>query len=166
MNIRNWPMDQIMQLPDCCFGTRWPVSCGVTSSAVIDQFTIVKTGLPDRCVLWELLVLVKSEMAQLFQVEFAWGDQLPPDLSAWNQLQKMFPCQGVQDASNYYWEGGGHGDLALRRLRMPSPASGQRPCMRVDKTSTAEYMVTAIFVVSSFPTEVPDWLISEYRRSR
>ncbi|GAI86378.1 unnamed protein product, partial [marine sediment metagenome] len=25
MDIRNWSLDQVMQLPDGCFGRRWPI---------------------------------------------------------------------------------------------------------------------------------------------
>ena len=53
MDIRNWPMNRIMQLPDCCFSRRWPVGVSWLGEAVSVGYDISEAGLPERCVIWE-----------------------------------------------------------------------------------------------------------------
>ncbi len=160
MDVRNWPLDRIMQLPDHCFGRRWVIACGGLTDADTDVFTIVRTGVPDKCVIWEILVSAMSGLTVQIAVEFAWADQLVTTLAEWTRLQKMFPCQGVQDDGNFYFWTGGVGGLCLRRLRLTSPAAGLRPSVRLAGASGDGFNLTTLFVVSSLPTEVPDCLLS------
>ena len=163
MDIRDWSLDKIMQLPDCCFGRRWLVSCAEYSVADTDVFAIVKTGVPDRAVIWELCVSVYFSMTMSVIIEFAWADTLPTTGAQWSALQKMFPCQGVQDGVDFNLFGGAGGDLVFRRLKVVSPASSLKPCVRIDGLTTPVKGVCASLIVSSIPKEVPDCLFSAIR---
>lgn len=160
MDIRNWPMDRIMQLPDGCFGRRWPVIAGGVTEGFTDRYYIVETGVPDRGVVWEIIITSQAAAINTVLFELAWGDQAPADAAAWTALQKMFPCQGIQDGADRGIACCGPGPWHLTKLRLPSPASGLRPVLRLDGAATAEILVCATLVISSIPNEVPDCLLS------
>ncbi|GAH72945.1 unnamed protein product, partial [marine sediment metagenome] len=54
MDVRNWPADRIMQLPDHCFGRRWLVSVIGARSEIGPAFDISEAGLPEWTVIWNL----------------------------------------------------------------------------------------------------------------
>ncbi len=163
MDIRDWSLDKIMQLPDCAFGRRWPVACAVESSSESDVYAIVETGVPDRAVIWEICFSGPVAVTLAFLFEFAWADALVTSPAQWSALQKMFPCQGIQDGVDFNLSGPAGSGPALRALKLPAPAAGLRPSMRVDMSSTTDKIVVACFVVSSMPREVPDCLFSGIR---
>lgn len=163
MDIRDWPLGKIMQLPDCAFGPRWLVFCSAYSVLDTDVFAIVRTGVPDRAVIWEMGVSVYSAVTMNVEVEFAWADQLVTTAAQWSALPKMFPCQGLQDGVDFNFLTGGGGGQALRRLKFVSPSSSLKPCMRVGALTSAAKGIQANFVISSIPKEVPDCLVSAIR---
>ncbi len=55
MDIRNWPLSQIMQLPDAAFGRRWPVGLAYAFAGAGAEFDISEAALPERFVIWEVL---------------------------------------------------------------------------------------------------------------
>lgn len=166
MDIRNWPLDRIMQLPDCVFGRRWPVICGGVVETETDVYSIVRTAIPDRAVIWEILVSTKTTVSIIAFFEFAWADQLPTTAAQWSRQEKMFPCQGVLDGVDYNIAGGGGVGYHITRLKLPSPAAGLRPAFRLDGASSDAAELCVTFIISSVPTEVPDWLISGAGRSQ
>ncbi len=127
------------------------------------MYAIVRTGVPDRAVIWEICLSGPVAVTLAFLFEFAWADALVTSPAQWSALQKMFPCQGDQDGADYNLSGCSGSGPSLRRLKLPSPASGLKPSMRVDKISTTGKLISAFFVVSSIPTEVPDCLVSAIR---
>jgi len=158
MDIRNWPMNRIMQLPDCCFGRRWLVACAAETAEAGDEYAIVGAGMPDRAVIWEINVTMEFAITQVVGLEFAWAERLVTTAAEWSGLQKMFPCQGQKDGADYnFWASSGS-SVITANLKLPSPALGKRPSVRLDDGSTSGKDVTVYFTISSLPTEVPDWL--------
>ena len=61
MDISNWPMDKIMQLPDSAFGTKFSVFMSGLAAAAATTFFISDFALPDRCVLWEVSISIREQ---------------------------------------------------------------------------------------------------------
>jgi len=164
MNIRNWPMDKIMQLPDCCFGRRWPIIfSGHGSVPNVTMYFISEMALPEKCVLWELSTAVRGNFtAGLPEVAYAirLGDQLPATAAEFVAMEDLLPsCDEIDATARIFRD-----RLVLRRLRMPIASAGRRLVLRVF-SDTLDTWWSMGFVFSSVPTEVPDWLLNSEKAS-
>jgi len=56
MDISKWPLNQIMQLPDWCFGRRWWVGTYVGTQAANPNYFLIEESVPDRFILWDVLI--------------------------------------------------------------------------------------------------------------
>jgi len=155
-----------MQLPDCCFGRRWPVSVASRTALAIDYFGISNAGLPEQMVIWELNLHVQSLSAVYVEMSLALGDVLPTTLAEFDANEVLFRDLGQL--------------IALRpavrvafipysfgiNMRMPVASKGRRLIGRFLGSALVATFSMATIVVSSIPTEVPDCLVSEYLRSQ
>lgn len=161
MNIRNWPFDRIMQLPDWCFGRRWPIGLQAVLTDDAPVFDISEAALPETTVIWELAIQNLSILASALIVTLSIGDQLPASDAAFNVCELVFPgiesTTGVRGAVDVM----DRGALCSRRLRIPVATAGRRLVGRFLRDTGSAVGGQAIIVVSSIPTEVPDWLCSQ-----
>ncbi len=159
MDIRNWPLDKIMQLPDCCFGRRYPIVFSLLTAAIARVFRISEIGLPERCVLWEIWAYNWGGPIDGLhintRVSFALGDQLPANAGEFDALETMFPefdeISGDARITRV--------PLHLVNLRKPYFTSGRRIVVSFEPGSIDALTNTVGLIVSSIPTEVPDWLV-------
>lgn len=160
MDIRNWGLDRIMQLPDEAFGHRFMVYLEVQNVGAGFVYDISELGLPDVCVLWELFIQVYNSETTFCNIRFGLGDMLPaipPEMLGLEPLLRGFGVQGAEPRYAIYWS---PQEIHLRRLRVPIAAQGRRVVMQSQYNAIGDNYVRAAFVFSSLPTEVPDWLIS------
>ncbi|GAH58066.1 unnamed protein product, partial [marine sediment metagenome] len=94
MDIRNWPMDRIMQLPDECFGRRFLVSCSLAYADAGSTFDISEIALPEACVLWSLNVAWYNEDTATHYIRLALGDQLPATVAMMDALEPLISGLG------------------------------------------------------------------------
>jgi len=166
MNIRDWPLGQIMQLPDCCFGRRFAVCLELAPKATGVFWDIGEVALPEKCVLWELVIDVHCDEAQTGALRLALGDQLPTTTAMMDALDPLIMGLGIQGADPRTIEFRNELEIHLRRLRVPILAAGRRLILEVSRGPVILWVVNVMAVFSSMPTEVPDCLVSEYLRSR
>lgn len=165
MDIRNWPLARILQLPDWCFGRRWPIMLRLELGVAATGYLISDMALPDRCVLWEVIIksiaVNAAQVSGRAEVQVALGDQLPAGATAaaiFAAYENMFP--GVEGLRNAIPSIG-----RLSKLRTVYHAQGRRVVVFFDNRSTQTRDFIVVMVFSSIPTEVPDWLISGAGRS-
>jgi len=101
MDIRKWPLDQILQLPDHCFGRRFPVGVAGNPFAQTISYEISDIALPEVCVLWELAFWSWSTDAQLISVVLKLGDQIPANAAQFDALEDFVRAVGVFVTPNY-----------------------------------------------------------------
>lgn len=160
MDIRDWGMDRIMQLPDWCFGRKWLVSVQATGSAIEVVFDISEYALPERCVIWQLQYGVGGEQTARGFISLALADFLPASDAAFDASEILLRDYGVTIAGRKIIPVSANGGVARIDLRMPIASAGRRLVGRLAETATATYYLWTTIVVSSVPTEVPDWLVS------
>jgi len=165
MDVRNWPMGQIMQLPDCCFGRRWPVltSRGIATD-VTDQW-LVGQPIPDRCVLWGLHIVLGGSISTDSFFKLAFSDHEPADAADFNTFERVFrgDFDNAADEGAFYLEYGAELQIPMKVLLEPQ---GRRFAVQAfNGHESATKYFRAAFVISSIPKEVPDWLISGNLRS-
>lgn len=159
MDVRNWPLDRIMQLPDCAFGRRWPIGLQAVLSDAAAVFDIAEAALPERCVIWQLYMSC-SGLLGTTSADFtlALGDVLPATVAEFNALELVF--SGVESVtSRGGTEAVSGAPINLPTIRMPLVTAGCRfvgRFIRVIGSATAAHV---IIIVSSIPREVPDCLL-------
>lgn len=165
MDVRNWALNQIMELPDECFGRRFPIILGDENQS--DEGTwyhISEIGLPDICVLWHIHVAVDfmalSGVHPYLSFSLALGDQLPTTAAQFLAMESMFPeSDEIVGGARVV-----HPPLNLP-LRKPYAAQGRRVVVRETAVSASPYQFTLALVFSSIPREVPDCLLPGTVRS-
>jgi len=160
MNIRDWPMDQIMQLPDNLFGRRFGVFVALETESGVTEWDISELSLPNRCVIWELVYSPIKSPAYLETFRLAWGDQLPTTTAEMDLLEPAFHGLGLQGAEPRTITVDIDVLVHLDRLRMPVETAGRRLVLEAAPAADKSGKIQVGIVVSSVPTEVPDWLIS------
>ncbi len=165
MDIRNWPVDRIMQLPDWCFGRRWPVGLQFTTPDANPVFDICEAALPEVCILWEVSLFVSGLPGITVGFTLALGDQLPADDAAFNVCELLFPGvespEGIRGEIEKLTDSG----PPAFQIRQPVATAGRRIVGRAIRILGEALAAQAVIIVSSVPTEVPDWLISGPGRS-
>lgn len=160
MDVRNWSMDQIMQLADSCFGTRYLVSAHANSAGGEAAWDISELGLPENCVIWEFAIWAPAVAPGAHFCRIALGDQLPTTVAEMDVLEPLFPGFGVQGAGPRDIRLLSNAVTRVNKLRMPIHAAGRRVIVEVDPAATTAWWAQLLLVVSSIPTEVPDCLLS------
>ena len=160
MDVSKMGLNEIMQLPDEAFGRRWIVSVAQVQASTVLAWDISEGTLPERFVLWELVMYMGAIEYQAVDFRLALGDQLPTAAAQMDLLQALIPGLGLDGPDPRYnriIQGRG---MSVRNLRMPIRASGRRLIMESQAIVVVPNHTQAAIVVSSIPREVPEWLIS------
>ena len=163
MNISDWPLDKIMQLPDCAFGRRFLIAIDGQTLATDGGEFVSRTKLPDRAVLWELLFTTQHYFYTGKVGGTYWSIAFTPSptltATSVKEAEPLFPCQGMWYADKYQFTGLTH----LVNLRMPFEAQSRYLCTDIVSLCDFVEWFTLHTIWSSVPKEVPDWLCSAIR---
>jgi len=159
MDVSQWPMGRILQLPDHVFGARYVVSASIYVIADSTLWDISEVAMPDRGVIFEIEVVGTGAFGKSAMLRMALGDQLPTDVGMMDVLDPLIMglgYQGPEPRSVYICTSQG---FHLRRLRMFVPAQGRRLVIETVSAAGMELGVAVNVVVSGCPKEVPDCLV-------
>ena len=158
MDISKWPLSEIMQLPDHCFGKRWLV---ITNRrvlpAAVDEW-ISDTPLPNRFVLWSITIWGVQALNVNYWFKIALGDQDPTTSAIFATFTPLFDGDLENDIQagaifNQY------GSTLYLTMRRPIEAMGKRFAVQFNNVdATLSKCVAIAFEVSAIPDEVPDWI--------
>ena len=160
MDISQWPLDKIMQLPDNFFGRRWPIITSRTIGPGSTDQWIIDTPLPERLILWN--IFMNGTLIGLGDTwaKFALGDHDPLADVEFDAFERLFPGDydySVQEGAFYL----GYRTVSTLFLRKPVEVAGRRFAVQAQNGDGANgNQYTFAFVVSSIPKEIPDCLIS------
>ena len=160
MDIRNWPMDKIMQLPDHCFGRRFVVSCYSVISGAATAYDMSELSLPDGFMLWEVVFFNTSAANKLLVVRLALGNVLPASPWDFNLLSPLLPGLGVQGADPRQITFTAPQTIAIQCIKQPFESGNRKLVVEVIASGVGSSYFGVSAIVSSIPTEVPDWLVS------
>ncbi len=148
-----------MQLPDCCLGRRFPVFVALETVTDETHWDISELALPDRTIVHELAIVASGAYGMEGTVRLALGDQLPTTTAQMDSLEPLFHGFGLQGPGPRYSNFSMPMNFAFRRLKMYVPAQGRRIILEAFTASAQGPSFYAAIIVSSIPTEVPEWLI-------
>ena len=158
MEIRNWPMDKIMQLPDCCFGRREMLQLAVDLASTASVYAINPAGLPDTMVIWEVIAAAWANVVVTIHAGLALGDLLPTSDAEYNALELVFPNVISSDGDRGEFEVSSDSGFDVANVRFPVVVSGRRLIAKFTRHqgNATEGVITVVY--SSLPNEVPDCL--------
>ena len=160
MKIDRWPIDEIMQLPDWCFGRRWWIGCQCYAGDGKSSCGWAEEPFPDRFVLWAVMVGVYSP-------GMTDGMRVSMRVSA----QKFTTTEEVMAADRLLKGVGRIGDfmdLYVASNQLTSFGGIRQYCHHPNKRFACQangdqvnmYYCDVNILISSIPKEVPDWLFS------
>jgi len=160
MDIRNWPMERVMQLPDWCFGRRWLISRNGATAVNVTNYWLSQETFAEKGVIWALFVNANTtDVKNRLNIGLAYADVAPVDNATFMAKEPVFPglrepntvadlCIDSQQCT--YW-------ADLRKQSTP-PARRLAICTAAFGIGTVNFTIG--LVVSGVPKEAPDWLIS------
>ncbi|GAI17089.1 unnamed protein product [marine sediment metagenome] len=160
MDIRNWGLSRIMQLPDWCFGRRWLIDVSAEETTEVRAYAISRESLPDVAVIWELRMEDIVGDGNVTFVQLKLGNRIPVSAAAFNALEDMFKNIGIFAAGVYVIRLGANTPYQVSTMRQPINAQGRKMVLNILGTGAKTKQVRVSLVISSIPTEVPDWLVS------
>ncbi len=166
MDIRNWPMDMIMQLPDSAFGRRWPIGLGFTMTGDGAVFDISDISLPDRMIIWGLSFAQHGGSTATNHLSLALGDVLPTSDAEFNLLELLFSSVKASDGEIGQFEAVTVNNNVVPLIRQPVNTNARRLVGRSIRHVGASLGIAVVLIVSSIPNEVSSWLNLEYPKSR
>lgn len=166
MDIRNWPIDKIMQLPDYCFGQRWLIGLASTASDIGPSYDISEMALPEWTVIWNLCFWYLQIDEKFMAISLALGDNRPTTEAEFERFEVLFRDFAYYTAPRREFQimpAGGSYNVPMRKI---VHTAGRRLVGRLYYGATGVQYATVILTISSIPTEVPDCLLSGLVRGR
>jgi len=148
-----------MQLPDWCFGRRWPIGVAAIIPAAAAVFDITEFALPDKMVVWEVIANFRYQSAAEVEFNLALGNHLPANDAEFNQLELLMPGiispfgnRGAFETSYLF-------AYQSFKMRLAIESTARNLVGRfIRRVGNAE-AATCNVIISSVPREVPDWLV-------
>lgn len=166
MLIKGLPVEEILRLPDWCFGAQRISSCYAEASAGDYAWDISEMAFPDVGLLWEIGIVATYFSAKTCYVRLALGDSLPTSHEEFMTLGSLvhgLGKPGPEPREIPLYQYSGTVVMCLRDLVQPQ---SRRLVVEAYAPAGEFTQVHAWAVVSSFPKEVPDWLFSRQAKSQ
>ncbi len=160
MDIRNWPLDKIMQLPDEVFGARWFVGTSATPGNSVVEFDISELALPNHAVIWGLTAIASSISTVSADVILRLGDKLPASDAEFNAMELLFPALQALDGVRSSIAMSRSTALSIPNMRKPVAAQGRRLVVRFFNSNVVDMELSVTLLVSGIPSNVPDFLVN------
>lgn len=156
MDIHDWPIEKVLQLPAACFGRRFIVSVSATLGIGASAFLESSFALPDKAVLWEVFAHSMKASASTSDVlgvfALALGEKKPTNRDEFVLLEQVFPSLGnVFGNARVMWT-----PVHLTSLRLPVLAQGRRLNFFLQNAGLPILSFVVHLVFTSLPTEIPD----------
>lgn len=166
MDISNWGIGQIMQLPDHLFGRRFVVCTRHAFVGIGSNFEISVMAFPERMVIWEIFAQCSPEAGNLTRWRMCFGDEVPANDAAMSLLEPVLPGMVTGTVNPGSMTTHEETILALTRLRSYRETGGKRLVSGCYAGLNVDMDVNIYITVSGVPREVPDWMISGLGRSQ
>lgn len=158
MNIEKWDIDRVMQLPDWCFGTRYPVGVAVRSPVTNPGWDISEISLPEMAVLWEVVFWSPKGYTEIDSIRIGLGMKLPTSTAQMDLTTELLKGCGRFATQKRSYLTFGAEVVNVNRIRLPIATGNRKLILELTPNSSKSNEVQVITIWSSFPKEVPDWL--------
>ncbi len=160
MDISKWSLDKIVQLPDFVFGRRYFIGMISGKDGPGADFVIADEALPNRMVVWGFYCSGRQEAMTSWEVTYRMGAKQTYNGDSCAELQRVFPGMGHPSFFNEIWSQGGEPVFVMGIRNFVEP-QGKRLVMAITTNNGTGYReFSAGILISAFPREVPDWVVS------
>lgn len=166
MDIREWPLSKIMQLPDHCFGERRLIAVGSGATGAGQWFFMCPDQLGNRFVIWSIAAHVQSSDAvKRYGLWLSLAQEVPANYDEFVELEPVFNNYASTKFDVVGIRLTGSQTLFIGGLKHPVFANGRKICMFFF-TGAETWDIGVQLVISTIPNEVPDCLFSGNRSYR
>lgn len=160
MNIQNWGMGRIMQLPDFLFGQKYLVSVEILGDSTNFAFDISEIALPEKFVLWQFIIDPYRVTSAIGYIRIAYADVLATTEAEFMTFEPALPGWGLQGPEPREIHLSLQTGTTIINLRKFVTPGGKRLTACGVSIADNQALVRVGIVVSGVPKEVPDWLSS------
>ena len=157
MDISDWPIEKIMQLPADCFGTRFYVGTFIEIGPAQTRHVFCDPPLPNIAVLHEFQIVVVGEDLTRTHIKIALANKLPKTEAQMSALEPLIPGLGELGPEPRFIQAERDFNISVRNLKQPVMANGRRVVIEVRKTIVQPNSYFFNFVFSALPTSIPDF---------
>lgn len=158
MNISDWPISKIMQLPDYAFGRREIVQLAMDLTDANAVYAISPAGLAERTVIWDIGTSNRGASNTTTHAALSLGDFLPTTDAQFNAMEVMFPGVIASDGGVGEFEAAAGSYMNTSKVRQVFQTSGRRFVARFIRHQQNATESVIVVAYSSIPTELPEWL--------
>lgn len=160
MDVSKWPLEEVMALPDWCFGKRWWIGMSLNSALAEAVPFFLDENVPDVFVLWDVLLMSAPATGQTrWDMTIRLCKQEPTTANV-RQFRRLL--RGLANPTDYYEiQVPGGGLLHFGPMRNLIEARNDKIggiFKRIDGTAPQQGQIG--FLISGIPREVPDWVVS------
>jgi len=161
MDIALLTDEQIMRLPDHCFGEKQLLGMYLYNNAPgTSVFGILDVVLPDPAVIWSMAVTMMQENVDSALGRAALRDTVPINQAQMDACQEIYPNWGIPDAGPNWFPRlprvFTHVEISCRIFIV----TGGKKIVMENALDTGKGRIQITMVVSGIPTRVPDWMVS------
>lgn len=159
MDIRNWSLNEILQLPDHCFGPRWWVGDFMASATGAIEYKLGGEVLPHRFAVWGVLVSARSPAClEALRLSIRLAGSAASSIATAVQQHRLL--DGITHHTHLYeLTPNPNGMTWIGCSRQIVEPSGGRLSLIANGDQVIAYEMTVGVLISAVPTEIPDWLI-------
>lgn len=159
MDISKWNTNQIMQLPDWCFGGRYWVGEYMGGTLGVVEYKSGQEVLPHRFVLWGIMLSARSpNCLEALRLTIRLAGSAPS--SATNAETMALLLDGISTAGTVYeFYPVQNGVTWIGPIRQLVEPNGRKLSMVSNGDQAITYEMTVGLLISAVPTEIPDWLV-------
>lgn len=166
MDISKWPLDDIMQLPNWCFGRRELYYSYVKTPELAYRWDIIDKELPDIMVIWYVRINSWQCNDTGSELRLVLSSKLPEsheEVMASEPLIRGFGSEGVEPKVIKFAE---NRMLPVHNLKLPIITAGRYIAVEASPNGMGQFRADVIIVASGVPKEIPDWLTSEQAKNQ
>lgn len=161
MDISNWPIGDILQLPRFIFGRRWMVGTARNLVGAAAHYSISDAMLPDKFIIWEMSIQSKFASSSSIQVTLATGMELPTTDAQFYHLPLVFPDVRSVGGVSGSFDAVYLDSNIVKGCKIPIMNSGRYLVGRYIRTVGTGVGCQINLIISSVPREVPDWFLKQ-----
>lgn len=160
MDISNWSLDKILELPDWCFGKRWWVGTYVGTLNDEASYFLIEESVPDKFVLWDVVVSTTGHRdAEHANVTLRLCRQVPTSTNIKEYRRLMTNLSNRTQTYDVYLPPVALSHLGPMRNLVEADNDQIGGCLKlVGEGADCENSVACL--ISGIPREVPDWVVS------
>lgn len=161
MDVSQWPVGKLMQLPDWCFGTRWWVGEYMGSTGGLAYYRKGEETLPQKMVVWGVLLSCYSANCIVaIRATIRMGTSTPTSAEEMNLLDRVLKGISISTIT-YELFVNQNGVTWIDAGRQLVEANGRSLVLLTNGDQSNAYEMTVGLLISTLPTEIPDWLAKD-----